>query len=112
MKNSFYKIVIFALCVLPSIVLAAGGVGGMANNLMEPVGLMSDFIGSGCILIGASFLFASLIKYIEHRRSPLMVPISTVVFLLIAGIVLLGLPFLYLLTGYGVPYTLVHWHKG
>lgn len=106
MKNSLYKIIILIFNFLPGLVFADTGIGGVATNLMEPVGLMSDFIGSGCLLIGASFLFASLIKYIEHRRSPLMVPISTVVFLLIAGLILIGLPFLYLLTGYGVPYTL------
>jgi hypothetical protein len=70
------------------------GIGGMAQNMMDPVGFLSDFIYSGCILIGGSFLFASIIKYVEHRRSPLMVPISTVVFLFIAGALLIALPFL------------------
>ncbi len=113
MKNSINKIIMLFFS-LPGWAFAAntGGLGGVADNLMEPVGLMSDFIGSGCLLIGASFLFASLIKYFEHRRSPLMVPISTVVFLLIAGIILIGLPFLYLVTGYGVPFTLFSFSKG
>lgn len=81
------------------------GLGGVALNLMEPVGLFSDFVHTGCILIGGSFLFASIIKYFEHRRSPTMVPISTVIFLLIAGIILILLPFLSLLTEHGLPYT-------
>lgn len=75
------------------------GLGGVASNLMEPVGLFSNFVDSACFLIGGSFLIASVIKYMEHRRSPLMVPISTVVFLVIAGAVLVFLPFLYLFTG-------------
>jgi len=70
------------------------GVGGVANSMMDPVTLFSDIVYTGCIVIGAAFVFASLIRYIEHRRNPLMVNMSTVVFLLIAGIVLLLLPFL------------------
>ena len=93
MKNSFYKILILIVSFLPGLGLSAG-IGGVAQNLMDPVGLMSDFIGSGCLIIGASFLFASLIKYFEHRRSPLMMPLSTVVYLFIAGGILIALPFL------------------
>ena len=82
------------------------GVGAVANELMQPVGLMSDFVYSGSIVIGASFLFACLIKYIEHRRSPLMVPISTVIFLFVAGLALVLLPFLSLLSDGAIRYSL------
>jgi uncharacterized membrane protein YeiH len=68
------------------------GLGGLANDMMEPVGLLSDFVYAACVCIGGGFLFASIIKYNEHRRSPLMVPISTVVFLVIAGSFLLLIP--------------------
>lgn len=104
------NIVKFAsLFLFPGIIFAYGGtgLGGVAGNMMEPVTLFSDFVDTGCLVIGLGFLFASIIKYVEHRRSPLMVPISTVVFLLIAGIILLILPFLPTLTGYGVPYRLI-----
>lgn len=77
-----------------------GGIGGLADGMLAPVDLMSDFVYMACIIIGGSFVFASVIKYTEHRRSPLMVPISTVVFLFIAGVFLLLMPFLsYLYTG-------------
>lgn len=82
------------------------GLGGVASNVLEPVGLFSDFVSTACFAIGAAFLFASMIKYREHRVSPLMVPISTVVFLLIAGIVLVALPFLALVAEGGVRYSL------
>jgi hypothetical protein len=97
-----------SLSLFPSILFAFGqtGLGGVAGNMMEPVTLFSDFVDTGCLVIGVGFLFASIIKYVEHRRSPLMVPISTVIFLLIAGAILVCLPFLPLLTGYGVPYRL------
>lgn len=85
----------------------ATGIGAVANNLMTPVGLFSDFIYTGCIVLGASFIFAGIIKYIDHRRSPLFVPISTVVFLFFAGILLLILPFAYKFIQHGTPYTLL-----
>lgn len=84
----------------------AVGLGGMAENIMEPVGIASDFVQTGCLLIGGSFLFASIIKYVEHRRSPLMVPLSTVAFLFIAGLLLISLPIITYLTHYGLPYNL------
>lgn len=67
--------------------------GGIADDMMEPLGLFGSFVNAGCLILGISFIFASLIKYIEHRRSPLMVPISTVVFLVIGGLALLLIPF-------------------
>jgi hypothetical protein len=102
---------IFLLALLPLSALAkeaakqTTGIGGVAVNLMSPVGVFSDLIQTGCFIIGGSFLFASLIKYIEHRRSPLMVPISTVVFLFLAGLILIGLPFLSYFLDYAVPFS-------
>lgn len=95
------------LCLCPGLIWAdsSSSLGNVAQNLMEPVGFFSDFIQTGCLLIGGAFLFASIIKYFEHRRSPLMVPISTVVFLIIAGIILILLPLLSIITEHGVPYA-------
>jgi hypothetical protein len=88
--------------IFPMLALAKSvGVGGMATDMMEPVGVMADFLHSACILIGGAFLFASIIKYIEHRRSPTMVPMSTVVFLVIAGAFLLAIPILSYITNNG-----------
>jgi len=84
----------------------AAGIGGIADNLLNPVGVLSGFIGSGSLLIGGAFLFASIIKYVEHRRSPLMVPMSNVVFLFIAGLILVLLPLAYMLTENGLPFSL------
>lgn len=76
------------------------GIGGMAQHMLDPVFLLSDFVSVACFLIGGSFIFASIIKYVEHRRSPLMVPISTVVSLFIGGLLLVGLPFMWMLAKY------------
>ncbi|OGT42786.1 MAG: hypothetical protein A3F42_02965 [Gammaproteobacteria bacterium RIFCSPHIGHO2_12_FULL_37_34] len=82
------------------------GVGKVAETLLEPIGLLSDLISTTCFVIGGAFLFATIIKYIEHKRSPLMVPISTVIYLFIIGLVLVSLPFISLLTESGISYSL------
>ena len=86
----------------------AAGVGAVANNLMEPVEYLSNFIYTACFVIGGSFVFASIIKYAEHRRNPLAVPIGTPVFLLLAGLALVSLPFAYLVVHHGQPYVLLN----
>ncbi len=96
MKLSVKIIIIILSFLFAQISLAAqhmDGIGGFAESLMDPVGLFSQFMFAGCISIGGSFVFASIVKYVEHRRSPLMVPISTVVFLFVAGCALLAMPF-------------------
>ncbi len=79
----------------------SSGLGQVAQNIIEPVSIFSSFVQTGSMVLGASFLLTCIIKYIEHRRSPLMVPLSRVIFLLVAGIVLIILPFLSMLAGSG-----------
>lgn len=105
-------LIFISLFLLPILTMAAtkgnpAGFGDVAKHMMEPVGIMSDLVDTACFVLGGSFLFASIIKYFEHRRSPLMVPISTVIFLLIAGIVLILLPFVALITDHGIPFSLM-----
>ncbi|HTM63852.1 MAG TPA: hypothetical protein VL360_05065 [Gammaproteobacteria bacterium] len=107
--KSILNYVIFAISLFLQGVASAArptGLGGVANNIMDPVGVASDFIYTGSIVIGGSFVFAAIVKYFDHRRSPLMVPISTVVFLFIAGVVLLMLPLLSYINANGIPYSL------
>lgn len=83
------------------------GLGLVAKNLLEPVSLMADLVHTACFVIGGAFLFTCVIKYFEHRKSPLMVPISTVIFLLIAGNILILLPFISYITDNGIHYSLM-----
>ncbi len=82
------------------------GAGKVAENLMEPVSILANFIGSMSIIIGISCLFASFLKFMQNRVNPLMSPISTVIMLFIMGIVLLCLPLAYKLTEGGIPLSL------
>lgn len=95
---------IITAILFPSIVLAASGAprgwGETALGFMEPVDVLMDFVVNACLVIGLTFLFATFIKYRQHRMNPLHVPISTVVFLLILSILLLCLPLAPLLLNY------------
>lgn len=96
-------LMIFLWGVFPMLAVAANvGVGGMATGLMDPVSVVADFLHSACILIGGAFLFASIVKYREHRRSPTMVPMSTVVFLVVAGLFLVAIPIMFYLSNNGM----------
>jgi hypothetical protein len=89
-----------AFALLPT---RPSGLGQVANNLMDPVHMFANFIGSMSIIIGIAFLLGSFHKYSQHRRNHMAAPISTVIFLLIMGVVLIVLPFIHNLTQAGVP---------
>lgn len=91
-----YLLVFF---ILTSRAFAGASIADVSASAMEPLGIFSDFIYVACFIIGSSFVFASIVKYFEHRRSPLMVPLSTVIFLIIAGLVLLAVPLLSFIDG-------------
>lgn len=110
MLNLIYRLV--WLCLLfPGLVLArsrAVGVGEVAGNLIAPVNLMSNFVGTASIVVGASCIFAAFLKYMQYRINPLASPIGTVILLFVLGIILVLLPFAYMLTDSGVPYGYSH----
>lgn len=96
-----------------------GGFGNVATNLLVPVHLVTSFLYGMSIVIGLVCLFAAFVRYMQYRVNPLANPISTVVTLLILGILLLVLPLVYKLTESGVPFTLssrsarhhIHWQS-
>lgn len=104
MSVCMIRFILFLIIFMPGLVFSESptGFGGVATNLMEPVIVLSDFVSSTAIIIGAIFIFSSFLKYLQYRVNPLAVPISTVVFLLICGIVLVLLPLTYKLV-YSLP---------
>lgn len=81
------------------------GIGDYASQIIHPVGILNNFIGSAAIIVGAACLFAAFFRYMQHRVNPVIAPISTVILFLVLGLLLLALPFLYLVVG-GVPFSL------
>ncbi len=99
---SLVKVLLMLLlfCLAPSAVLAAQdtGIGQIAIGLMEPVGILTDFVSSASLIIGAAFIFSSIIRYRQHRVNPLAMPISTVILLFVMGVLLIVLPIAFRLT--------------
>ncbi len=83
---------------------AAGGLGGIANNLMEPVAVVASFMVSVALIAGFTCLLAGFLRYMQHRANPLAHPISTVIILLVLGTMLLLLPLIYKFTESGIPF--------
>jgi hypothetical protein len=54
-------------------------------------------------------IFGAFMRYKQHRINPLAAPMGGVIVLLILGILLICLPFTYLLTGAGIPFP-AHTH--
>ena len=106
LKNACLSVALFLFPIL-SFAEPVRGLGSVANGLMEPVTVFSDFVHSGALVIGGAFIFAGIVKYFEHKRSPLMVPISTVIFLFVAGAILVALPLLSYVTSNGIPYSIL-----
>lgn len=107
-KISPYFFILLLIVIFPQILLAAEDLGHVAVNVYQPVSILGDFVHTACFVIGGAFIFTSIIKYFEYRRSPLMTPLSTVVFLVVAGLVLIILPFLAYFTDNGLPFTLMN----
>jgi hypothetical protein len=103
-KFIFRAIFIF---ILPRLSLAANGAGDIASNLMEPVTVLTSFVSAGSISVGIAFIVASILKYMQYRVNPLATPLSTVILLLAMGLVLVFLPWAYMLTENGVVPTIL-----
>jgi len=86
--------------------IRATSLGDMAQDLLEPVTIISDFVNTAAIVVGICCLLGAFLRFLEYRKNQMVSPISTVVLLFIMGLALLGLPFIYKLTGEGIPYHL------
>lgn len=68
------------------------GIGDFADWLMMPTGLLLDFVKAASFLIGLICVFSAWMRFMQYRINPLMSPLSTVVLLLVIGIVLILWP--------------------
>lgn len=101
LRFSLLMIIIFTSTAVFS---ASNSIGDIAYQLVEPVSIVSDFIGTSSLIIGIMCVFASFLRYLQYRVNPLVAPMSTVIILLVLGLVLIGLPFIYKVLGYGLPF--------
>lgn len=95
MRSYLLSFFIFFLALSGThVAVAATDLGGVAESLIAPVGLLYDFISAAAIIIGITCLFGAFLRYTQFRINSTAAPISSVITLLILGIALLCLPFL------------------
>jgi len=82
--------------------MSEAGLTNVVDNLMVPITLAVGFMSTASLIVGMTCVFASFVRYRQHRSNPLAHPIGTVLALLGAGLVLLFLPLIYRLTESGV----------
>ncbi|MEO8400751.1 MAG: hypothetical protein ABI597_03005 [Gammaproteobacteria bacterium] len=106
-KNAAQLFLLFCMAIFSCTAFANNvGLGQVANNLMEPVTILSGFLSGAAIILGLSLLFASFARYMQYRVNPLAHPIGSVITLFLIGILLLALPLIYKLTESGIPFSL------
>lgn len=106
MKTIAFRLLFFIAGFFAAFNSHAESIGQYASDLVEPVNILSNFVSSASLIIGVMLLVASLMRYLQYRINPLASPLSTVIMFLILGLLLVALPFMYLLLGAGIPFTL------
>jgi len=74
--------------------------GDMADWVMGPVNGLGKVFGYICLIGGIGMILGSFLQYKAHRENPSQVRLTTPVFLLVVGIILLLIPFVGILVGY------------
>ena len=95
--------VLFLSFPVVALAVSDSGLSHIANALMSPLSVATDFLHTACLLLGSAFIFASIVKYFEHRRNPLMTTLTTVIFSFMAGLMLLSLPLVIYIKVNGIP---------
>lgn len=89
------RIILFCilLTTLYSFNATAGGFGDVALNVFEPVSVIIQLIRGVSIICGVGLLLGGILRFIEHRRNPMQVRLSTVIFMFIfgVGLIIVGL---------------------
>ena len=96
-KSIIVKLVIAILLCYAGSVLPEDTVptlGDAALSLLEHALLVTKFMYLIYLVLGTTFVTASVIKFFERRINPLCITITQIIFLLIAGLFMLALPYL------------------
>ena len=92
-------LILGGLTFFPAISWAKASMGDFANDALQPVLVLADFVGTTSLIVGGCSLFSAVIRYRQYRVNPLAHPISSVITLFLIGFVLLVLPFSYMVSG-------------
>jgi hypothetical protein len=88
----------FAQATFSSTPLVSGALGGVANNMREPIDAARYVFNAGSYILGAGFLVGGFFRFMRFRQNPQEAPLGSVFALLVIGIILVALPLSYQLT--------------
>lgn len=69
-------------------------IGDVSNNLFEAVLGINSIIHVICLVTGSALILGAFFRYMNHRRNPIVAPLSSVFAFLIAGIAIILLIFI------------------
>lgn len=92
-KHLIFQVILFIIFYsLADIIFAKASLGEVAGNISSVMSGLANIFYQVCFILGGCFIFAGIIKYVEHRTNPLMVTWSMIFFLFIAGIIFILIP--------------------
>lgn len=96
MKIIFFKITIFWLLTIPTVLFAASdeGLGDIAGNVVGVGENIYQFFRVVCIMASAGMLLGAVLKYQKHRKNPIIAKLSDVVMMVVISAALLVLAFI------------------
>lgn len=68
--------------------------GDVASNLYEPLSIVINLVRAISVVCGAGLLLGSVLKYLEYRKNPVAVRLSTALFMVIFGVSLILIEFI------------------
>jgi RsiW-degrading membrane proteinase PrsW (M82 family) len=85
----FEKFCSILLFLLPGAVWAqSASLGTVASHLTDATDVFTGVFSAMFYVIGIAMVAASVMRYRDYRQNPLQTPISRVVFLLLAGLII------------------------
>jgi len=89
--NKYIKVIyVLILALVSSTTYADTSVGKFANDLTGFTAILNQFMVGAAVIFSIMCLGAAIIRYREHRRNPLAMPLSKVVLLVIIGLLFIG----------------------
>lgn len=69
-------------------------VGDIGQNLFGAEMTIHDFIQAVCITAGVALILGAMVQFQKYRRNPIATKLSTVIFNIVIGLLLIGLAFI------------------
>ena len=98
MKNK--KIILFSILFTTISAIASypsqssTSIGDIGQNLFGAEMTIHDFVQAICITAGVALILGAIVQFQKYRRNPIATKLSTVIFNIIIGLLLIGLAFI------------------